>query len=92
MKPPQNQVNALELAALLGVAPKTVRRWIELGLPVLQAARRGRGGSATLDLEAALLWVAGREVSPFAGDWSFVRSLDIRDRALALLDEMEKSA
>jgi hypothetical protein len=47
-----------ELARACGVTTKTVRGWIDAGMPVATAGRQGRGGAARIDPLAALAWFA----------------------------------
>ena len=47
-------LNKTQLAARLGIAPSTLRRWIDAGLPLLDSARRG---TIAFDLGAVLAWI-----------------------------------
>lgn len=84
--PARALLTRLELAAALGCDPRTIAKWLELGLPV---ARRGRGGRASRYDEAACrAWKTARdEDSHRAGALDPIQERAKRERAQALLAE-----
>jgi phage terminase Nu1 subunit (DNA packaging protein) len=64
MEPVEGQIPiTLERAAdLCGVTEKTIRSWIDAGLPVLQQGKQGRGAIKTLvDLVEIVRWITEAE-------------------------------
>lgn len=64
MDPVEGQIPVtLERAAdLCGVTEKTIRSWIEAGLPVMQQGKQGRGAVKTLvDLAEIVRWITEAE-------------------------------
>lgn len=45
-----------QAAAELGIAPRTLRRWLAAGAPTVTRGRRGRGGRALVDPQAVRAW------------------------------------
>jgi hypothetical protein len=46
-------------ARVLGIAPRTLTRWLAAGAPAARPGRRGRGGRALVDPAAISAWRAG---------------------------------
>jgi hypothetical protein len=47
----------------LGVAPRTLARWLAAGAPAVRRGRRGRGGRALVDVAAVRAWRASCEAA-----------------------------
>ena len=45
-----------ELAGIFNVTPKTVRAWVDAGMPVLVEGKQGRGRKTQASLQAAVRW------------------------------------
>jgi len=55
-----------EAAAELGVAPRTLARWLAAGAPAVRRGRRGRGGRALVDVGAVRAWRLSCEATAHA--------------------------
>ena len=66
-------VPAPQAARELGRHPATVSRWLAAGAPVVRPGRRGRGGSALVDVEQLRQWYAASrghdQRAEDLGDW-----------------------
>ena len=54
-------LNLVDAARALGVAERSLRRWITEGAPTVRRGRRGRGGGTLLDVEAVSAWRAASQ-------------------------------